>query len=95
MGALRMTAESELAAELRHMIDLLKVEVKKLETELEHSKELSEHRLKQLEKCTEDHETRIRAATDGVTQFKVWSGLASGGSSVMSIIAFVKAFFGG
>jgi len=81
--------------QLKSTINLLKVEINKLATELAHTRELTEHRLKQLEKCNEDHEARIRSATDGVTQFKVWSGLASGGSSVMSIVALIKAFFGG
>jgi hypothetical protein len=30
-----------------------------------------------------------------VTSFKVWSGLASGGSSVVAIVAFVRAVLGG
>ena len=42
-----------------------------------------------------DHETRLRAVTDGVTTFKTWSGLASGGSTVLAVVAFVKALIGG
>jgi len=30
-----------------------------------------------------------------VTQFKIFSGLASGGSSLMSLVAVLKAFLGG
>ena len=41
-----------------------------------------------------DHETRLRSVTDGVTTFRTWSGLASGGSSIMAIVAFVKSFIG-
>ena len=78
-------AEIELIAEqLRHTVDLLKAENNMLNlriTALEHSKD--------------DHENRIRNLTDGVTSFRVWSGLASGGSSIMSIVALVKAFFMG
>ncbi|MCK4815664.1 hypothetical protein KA005_07840, partial [bacterium] len=33
------------------------------------------HRLNYLEKQVEDHEARLREATEGVTQFKVRSGL--------------------
>jgi hypothetical protein len=49
----------------------------------------------QLRIILNDHEQRIRAATDGVTSFKVWSGLAGGGSSLLAIISFFKAWFGG
>jgi hypothetical protein len=48
-----------------------------------------------LEERAGDHETRIRAATDGVTQFKMWAGFASGGSGIVSLIALLRAFFGG
>ena len=52
-------------------------------------------RISALEDAGKDHEARIRNLTDGVTSFRVWSGLASGGSSIMSIVALVKAFFMG
>jgi len=90
-----MTEITELTAELRHMVSLLKAEVNKLEVELGHEHEMVEHRLVQLEKREEDHETRIRSATEGVTQFKMWTGLASGGSGIMALVALIKAFFGG
>lgn len=78
-------AEIELIAEqLRHAIDLLKAESNMLNL-----------RIAALEKGKDDHENRIRNLTDGVTSFRVWSGLASGGSSIMSIVALVKAFFMG
>jgi hypothetical protein len=32
--------------------------------------------------------------TDGVTQFKVFSGLASGGSGIMALAAFIRSFLG-
>ena len=41
-----------------------------------------------------DHELRLRAATDGVTQFKTWSGLAGGGSLMMSAAALIRSLFG-
>jgi hypothetical protein len=89
-------AEGELIAEqLRHTIDLLNAKIESLAKELEHQKELSSHRLHSLEESQKDHETRIRGLQDGVTSFRVWSGLANGGASIMSIIAFIKAFIGG
>ena len=66
-----------------------------LASELVHQKELSAHRLSSLEEGQKDHETRIRGLQDGVTSFRVWSGLANGGASIMSIIAFIKAFISG
>jgi hypothetical protein len=77
--------QSALVAEqLSHAMDLIKAEQK-----------LIDKRLDYLEKQAEDHETRLRTATDGVIQFKVWSSLAAGGSGIMSLIALFKAFFGG
>jgi hypothetical protein len=88
--------DGELIAEqLRHTIDLLNARIDSLANELAHQKELNAHRLDALEKCEEDHEDRIRGLQDGVTSFRVWSGLANGGASIVSIIAFVKAFVGG
>ena len=75
-------AEIELIAEqLRHAIDLLKADINMIN-----------RNVAGLEKSSDDHENRIRNLTDGVTSFRVWSGLASGGSSIMSIVALVKAF---
>jgi len=77
--------QTALASEqFAHIIDLLKAENAFLR-----------HRVVQLEEASKDHEARLRAATEGVTQFKVWSGLAAGGSSIMAIIAFIRAFTGG
>lgn len=73
-----------LAEQFSHAVDLLKAEQKLINT-----------RLERLEKVSDDHETRLRLATDGVTQFKVWSGLAAGGSGIVSLIALLRAFFGG
>lgn len=88
--------EGELIAEqLRHTIDLLNARIESLAKELEHQKELSGNRLRSLEESQKDHETRIRGLQDGVTSFRVWTGLTNGGASIMSIIAFVKAFLSG
>jgi len=83
-----------LGEQFRHMVDVMDAKLDRIELNQEHLKELLEHRLINLEKQGEDHEARIRAATEGVTQFKVRSGFTSAGSSVLSILAMVKAFFG-
>jgi hypothetical protein len=89
-----MSSEDDLLAEkLSHTIDLLRGEIAALRAEQIHQRELSGHRLAYLEEVAKDHEMRIRAATEGVTQFKQWSGLAAGGSSILSLVALVKAFF--
>lgn len=70
------------AEQFKHTLDLLNAELRMLE-----------HRIASLEKCQADHELRLRQVTDGVTSFKTFTGLASGGSSILSVIAFVKALF--
>jgi hypothetical protein len=69
-----------MAEQLIHTLDMVRSEIKMLN-----------HRLDALEKLAVDHESRLRAATDGVTQFKVWSGLAAGGSGLMSLVALAQA----
>ncbi len=81
-----------LAEKLSHTIDLIRADNRELRAELAHQKELFEHRLAALERDAQDHEMRIRSATEGVTQFRQWAGLASGGSAIMSLIALVRAF---
>ena len=63
-----------LGEQFRHMVDMMDAKLDRIELNQEHLKELIEHRLCYLEKQGEDHELRIRAATEGVTQFKVRSG---------------------
>jgi hypothetical protein len=62
---------------------------------LAHQQAMNDQRLGRLEEQMSDHETRIRTATEGVTQFKLFSGLASGGSGLMSLVAILKSFLGG
>ena len=81
-----------LAEQLKHLNTLYKSRIDALEERLSHAQKLADHRLASLESLSCDHESRIRAATEGVTQFKIFSGLASGGSSIMSLIALIKAF---
>lgn len=86
--------ESELiAAQLKHTVDLLRYEIKTLQAKLEHQEQLYNHRLVQLETCKQDHENRLRQVQDGVTQFKVLAGLATGGG-LLSLIALVKSLAG-
>ena len=82
-----------LGEQFRHMVDVIDAKLDRIELNQEHLKELIEHRLNYLEKQGEDHEVRIRAATEGVTQFKVRSGLTSAGSGILSIMAMVKAYY--
>ncbi len=84
-----------LTEQLRHANTLLGAHIKMLETRLAHVQAMSDQRLLLLEAQIRDHETRLRAATEGVTQFKLFSGLASGGSGLMSLAAILKAFLGG
>jgi hypothetical protein len=81
-----------LAEQLRHANSLLKAELAGLRHELEHMRSFNQHRLDDLEKQVSDHEGRLRAATDGVTQFKMWSGLANGGSGILALAALLKAY---
>jgi alpha-D-ribose 1-methylphosphonate 5-phosphate C-P lyase len=84
-----------LTEQLRHANTLLQARIRTLEARLTHSQVLNNQRLSLLETQMRDHETRLRAATEGVTQFKLFSGLASGGSGLMSLAAILKAFLGG
>lgn len=72
-------------------MDVMDAKLDRIELNQEHLKELIEHRLDYLEKQGDDHEARIRAATEGVTQFKVRNGITSAGSGLLSML---KAFFG-
>jgi hypothetical protein len=84
-----------LAEQLRHASNLLSAQIQSLEAKVVHQSALTHQRLMMLEEQLRDHETRIRAATEGVTQFKLFAGLTSGGSGLMSLVAILKAFFGG
>ncbi len=66
-----------------------------MEARQTHQQALNDQRLSLLEEQIRDHETRIRAATEGVTQFKLFSGLTSGGSGLMSLVALLRTFLGG
>lgn len=84
-----------LTEQLRHANALMQARVNALEARLAHQQALNNQRLAALEEEIRDHETRIRAATEGVTQFKLVSALSSGGSGLMSLVAILRAFLGG
>jgi hypothetical protein len=81
------------AAKLQHTIDLIRNEIDGVKTLQLHYEEFTDHRLARLEEDVRDHEQRLREATDGVTQFKTFHTLASGGSSFLSFLALIKSFF--
>lgn len=83
------------AEQMRHALDLLRAEVDALRALHDHDLAMANHRLGSLETAVRDHELRIRADTDGVTQFKMWAGLASGSSGLMALAALIRSFFGG
>ena len=79
--------------QIKHMVDVMDAKLDRIELNQDHLKELIEHRLKYLEKQAEDHETRIRVVTEGVTQNKVKSGLTSAGSGILSIFSVISTEF--
>ena len=83
-----------LAEQLRRAVDRLHAELKTLEVEQRHFSELTQQRLLALEDVRDDHETRLRSVSEGVTQFKVWSGLSNGGTWLVSLLALLRAWLG-
>ncbi len=77
------------------MMDVMDAKLDRIALNQMHLKEMIEHRLNHLKEQGKDHEARIRAATEGVRQFKVRSGLTSAGSGILSILAFLKSYLGG
>ena len=88
-------AEALLTEQLQHAIHLLEGQIRTLEARMAHQQAMNHQRLLILEEQIRDHESRIRTATEGVTQFKLFSGIASGGSGLMSLVAILRAFLGG
>ena len=84
-----------IAEQMKHALDMMRAEIEAIKAQQRHDHELTCHRLRTLEQEVRDHEERLRAATNGVTEFKVWSGLAAGGSGLMSLVALVRTFLGG
>jgi hypothetical protein len=82
-----------LAEQLKHAITIFRAGLDACKAVQFHYKDLTDHRLKSLEERGNDHEARLRNATDGVTQFKLLVGLATGGSGIVAIIALIRSFF--
>ena len=78
----------------RELLEGIRGDVRLMRAELEHLRVFNEQRLKTIEKICEDHEARLRDVTAGVTQFRFWSSVTSGGSTAMSLLALFKAFIG-
>lgn len=88
------TEAALIAEQLKHTIALLRAEIQAIRAEQKHERQMVFHRLEALEMLSRDHETRLRTVSDGVTQFKVWAGLASGGSSFVSLLALLRTWLG-
>lgn len=83
-----------IAEQVKHALDLLRAEIGALESQQTCDRLMVDHRLAALEALARDQEERLRAATDGVVQFKVWSTLGSGGSGLLALAALARSFFG-
>ena len=82
-----------LAEQFKHTVDLLRADNEKLKTDLLHAEESAALRLARLEEQARDYESRLRSLQDGVTQFRVLAGLATGGG-LLSMLTFIKAIGG-
>ena len=78
--------------ECRSILEEIRGDIRMLRSELEHNRELNERRLNAIEKICEDHESRLRDVATGVTQFRFWSSVTSGGSTAMSLLAVLRSF---
>lgn len=76
------------------ILESIRGEIKLMRAELEHTRALSEERLTRMEKLIDDHETRLRDVSVGVTQFRFWSSIGSAGSTAMSLLAMIKSLGG-
>jgi hypothetical protein len=96
-----MSEEAEaklLIAQLRHTVEMLRAENRSLETQLTHDREMWTHRLGELERQACDFETRIREATAGTEQFKLYLryvGAGAGGGVALGGLALLSQVLGG
>lgn len=58
-------------------------------TKLQSAIRMSEHRIETLEKTADDHEQRIRSATEGVTQFKAMITFITVCATLLSILSLI------
>ncbi len=84
------TQAALLAEQMKHALDLMRADFESLRAQQAHNQKLTDHRLTLAEKNLLDHEGRLRSNTDGVTQFKLWSGT----SGLIALAALLKSFFG-
>ena len=84
-----------LAEQVCHAVDLLRGDISEVRRGQQHLQTVLETRLAGLEKQLGDQEQRLRAAAEGVTQFKLLAGLAGGGSGLISLAALLRTFLGG
>lgn len=84
--------DQEKIEECKTLLECIRGELKLMRAELQHNRELTERRLSVIEKTCEDHEERLRDVAAGVTQFRFWSSVSSGGSTAMSLLALLKSF---
>ena len=87
-----MTESDLIAEQLSHALDLIKAENAATRAKLDHESEVLRLELNELKTWKRD-EQRLRIVQEGVTQFKVLAGLATGGGLV-SLIALVKVLTG-
>lgn len=83
------TQAALLAEQMKHALDLMRSDLDALRAQQAHNQKLTDHRLELAEKDLLDHEARLRSNTDGVTQFKLWSGT----SGLLALAALVRSFF--
>ena len=84
--------DQEKIEECKTLLESIRGELKLMRAELQHNRELTERRLGAIEKICEDHEERLRDVAAGVTQFRFWSSVSSGGSTAMSLLALLRSF---
>lgn len=84
---------SLLNEQLKHISYIIDSRFILLDEKLVTLRQFVDDRFSSIDRIIQDHESRIRDATEGVTQFKLFFGLASGGSTVMSIFALIKSIF--
>ena len=82
-----------IAEQFAHAVDLLKADLAQIRSTQSHDRELILTRLTSTEAHQNDMETRLRAATEGVTTFKAWASFITLVSALLSIIAIVRSFF--
>ena len=79
-----------IAEQITHTVDLLRFQLDAMRAEQSHIKQMSDHRLSELEECTRDHEARIRTIQEDVTRGKTAHNLAAGGSTFISLVALLR-----